>query len=109
MRKPAGGARLSFIRPMEPELVEQPPRGDEWSHDQIRRLPHPNGQGCRWHPALHQDRRRPLKYRPLAEETRALDAESFIIEGEVIIPNEAGLSTFRALRSAITRRPQDLI
>lgn len=50
-----------------------------------------------------------LKYRPLAEETSALDAESFIIEGEVIIPNEAGLSAFRALRSAITRRPQDLI
>ncbi len=33
MRKPAGGVRLSFIRPMEPELVEQPPKGDSWSHE----------------------------------------------------------------------------
>lgn len=33
MRKSAGSVRLSFIRPMEPELVEQPPMGEEWSHE----------------------------------------------------------------------------
>ncbi|WP_343221224.1 hypothetical protein [Mesorhizobium japonicum] len=48
------------------------------------------------------------KYRPLAEEAAAIEAESFIIEAEVIVTNEAGLSDFHALRSAITRRPQDL-
>ena len=45
---------------------------------------------------------------PLAEEAKSIEAESFIIEGETIVTNEAGLSDFHALRSAITRRPQDL-
>ncbi|WP_337147985.1 ATP-dependent DNA ligase [Mesorhizobium sp. Cs1299R1N3] len=44
--------------------------------------------------------------RPLAGEAKAIEAESFIIE--TIVSNEAGLSDFHALRSAITRRPQDL-
>ncbi|WP_301005919.1 ATP-dependent DNA ligase [Mesorhizobium sp.] len=48
------------------------------------------------------------KYRALEDESAALEAESFIIEGETIVTNEAGLSDFHALRSAITRRPQDL-
>ncbi|WP_342634124.1 ATP-dependent DNA ligase [Mesorhizobium tamadayense] len=48
------------------------------------------------------------KYRPLAAEAAALKAANFIIEGETIVTNEAGLSDFHALRWAITRRPQDL-
>ncbi|TIT80722.1 MAG: ATP-dependent DNA ligase [Mesorhizobium sp.] len=110
MRKPAGGARLSFIRPMEPELVEQPPRGDEWSHeikfDGYRTQMVKDADGIRLYTKTGVDWT--MKYRPLAEEASALDAESFIIEGEVIVTNEAGLSAFHALRSAITRRPQDL-
>ncbi|RUW83737.1 ATP-dependent DNA ligase [Mesorhizobium sp. M1E.F.Ca.ET.063.01.1.1] len=110
MCKPAGGARLSFIRPMEPELVEQPPRGDEWSHevkfDGYRTQMVKDASGIRLYTKTGIDWT--LKYRPLAEEASALDAESFIIEGEVIVTNEAGLSAFHALRSAITRRPQDL-
>lgn len=110
MRKPAGGVQLSFVRPMEPELVEQPPKGDGWSHEvkfdgyrtelirdvDVIRLYTKTGIG--W----------TAKYRPLAEEAAALDAESFIIEAETIGTNEAGLSDFHALRSAITRCPQDL-
>lgn len=46
------------------------------------------------------------KYRPLADEAKAIDAESVIIEGETIVTTEAGLSDFHALRSAITRRPK---
>ncbi|TGP18059.1 MULTISPECIES: RNA ligase family protein [unclassified Mesorhizobium] len=110
MRKPAGGARLSFIRPMEPELVEQPPRGDEWSHeikfDGYRTQMVKDADGIRLYTKTGVDWT--MKYRPLAEEASAFDAESFIIEGEVIVTNEAGLSAFHALRSAITRRPQDL-
>ncbi|TGR72788.1 ATP-dependent DNA ligase, partial [Mesorhizobium sp. M2D.F.Ca.ET.223.01.1.1] len=48
------------------------------------------------------------KYKPIANEAEGLRAESFIIEGEMIVLNEKGLSNFDALRSAITRRPQDL-
>ena len=32
MRRPAG-VWLSFIPPVEPELVDRPPTGDGWSHE----------------------------------------------------------------------------
>ncbi|TPM90664.1 ATP-dependent DNA ligase [Mesorhizobium sp. B2-1-3A] len=110
MRKPAGGVRLSFVRPMEPELVEQPPKGDGWSHevkfDGYRTQLIKDVDGIRLYTKTGIDWT--AKYRPLAEEAAALDAESFIIEAETIVTNEAGLSDFHALRSAITRYPQEL-
>lgn len=109
MRQP-GGVHLSFIRPMEPELVEQPPKGDEWSHevkfDGYRTQVLKDADGIRLYTKTGIDWT--MKYRPLAAEANAIQAESFIIEGETIVTNEAGLSDFHALRSAITRRPQDL-
>ncbi|RVB36472.1 ATP-dependent DNA ligase, partial [Mesorhizobium sp. M7A.F.Ca.CA.001.07.2.1] len=39
-----------------------------------------------------------------AGEVEAIAAESFIIDGETITVNEAGLSDFHALQSAVTRR-----
>ncbi|MDX8479072.1 ATP-dependent DNA ligase [Mesorhizobium sp. VK24D] len=110
MRKPVGGARLSFIRPMEPELVEQPPKGDGWSHevkfDGYRTQLIKDADGIRLYTKTGVDWT--TKYRPLAAEAKSIEAEGFIIEGETIVTNEAGLSDFHALRSAITRRPQDL-
>ncbi|AZO05606.1 ATP-dependent DNA ligase [Mesorhizobium sp. M2A.F.Ca.ET.043.02.1.1] len=110
MRKPAGGARLSFIRPMEPELVEQPPDGDGWSHeikfDGYRTQAIKDADGIRFFTKNGFDWT--AKYRPLAVEAAGIEAESFIFEGETIVTNEAGLSDFHALRSAITRRPLEL-
>ncbi|WP_214473402.1 ATP-dependent DNA ligase [Mesorhizobium sp. dw_380] len=110
MRKPAGGVRLSFIRPMEPELVEQPPKGGGWSHevkfDGYRTQLIKDVDGIRLYTKTGIDWT--AKYRLLAAEAKNLEAESFIIEAETIVTNEAGLSDFHALRSAITRRPQDL-
>ncbi|CDX57446.1 ATP dependent DNA ligase [Mesorhizobium plurifarium] len=110
MGKSAGGVRLSFIRPMGPELVEQPPKGDGWSHevkfDGYRTQLIKDVDGIRLYTKTGIDWT--AKYRPLAEEAASLDAESLIIEAETIVTNEAGLSDFHALRSAITRRPQDL-
>ncbi|PBC06439.1 RNA ligase family protein [Mesorhizobium sp. WSM3859] len=107
MRKPV---RLSFIRPMEPELVEQPPKGDDWSHevkfDGYRSQLVKDDEGIRIFTKAGIDWT--AKYKPLAEEAASLKAGSFIIEGEMIVLNEKGLSNFDALRSAITRRPQDL-
>ena len=48
------------------------------------------------------------KYRDLAKAASELEAESAIIDGEVIVTNEAGLSDCRALRKAITSRQHDL-
>ncbi|SFQ04349.1 ATP dependent DNA ligase domain-containing protein [Mesorhizobium sp. NFR06] len=110
MRKPAGPLRLSFIRPMEPELVEQPPKGGEWGHevkfDGYRTQVIKDADGIRFYTKNGFDWT--AKYKPLADEAKAIDAESFIIEGETIVTNEAGLSDFHALRSAITKRPRDL-
>lgn len=110
MRKPDSGVQLRFIRPMEPELVEQPPKGGEWSHevkfDGYRTQIIKDADGIRFYTKNGFDWTD--KYRPLAEEAKTISAESFIIEGETIVTNEAGLSDFHALRSAITRRPQDL-
>ncbi|TGU93175.1 ATP-dependent DNA ligase [Mesorhizobium sp. M00.F.Ca.ET.151.01.1.1] len=110
MAKRAGDARLSFIRPMEPELVEQPPKGDEWGHevkfDGYRTQVIKDADGIRFYTKNGFDWT--TKYRPLADEAEGIEAESFIIEGEIIVTNEDGLSDFHALRSAITRRPQDL-
>ncbi|RWA94451.1 RNA ligase family protein [Mesorhizobium sp.] len=102
--------RLTFIKPMEPELVEHPPAGDGWSHeikfDGYRTQVIKHVGGIRFFTKNSFDWT--AKYRPLAEEAEALEAERFIIEGEMIVTNEAGLSDFHALRSAITRRPQEL-
>ncbi|MBZ9851232.1 ATP-dependent DNA ligase [Mesorhizobium sp. CA14] len=110
MRKPAVRVRLSFIRPMEPELVEQPPKGGEWGHevkfDGYRTQVIKDADGIRFFTKNGFDWT--AKYRPLASEAGSIEAETFIIEGETIVTNEAGLSNFHALRSAITRRPQDL-
>ncbi|AZO25892.1 ATP-dependent DNA ligase [Mesorhizobium sp. M1E.F.Ca.ET.045.02.1.1] len=102
--------RLKFIKPMEPELVEQPPAGDGWSHevkfDGYRTQVLKDADGVRLYTKTGIDWT--AKYRPIGAEAAKLTAESFIIEGEMIVTDEAGLSDFHALRSAITRRPQDL-
>ncbi|CDX36899.1 hypothetical protein MPLA_1870017 [Mesorhizobium sp. ORS 3359] len=107
MRKPV---RLSFIRPMEPELVEQPPKADGWSHevkfDGYRSQIIKDDEGVRVFTKSGIDWT--AKYKSIAKEAETLEAESFITDGEMIVLNEKGLSDFHALRSAITRRPQAL-
>lgn len=102
--------RLKFIKPMEPERFDNPPAGAEWSHeikfDGYRTQVIKDADGIRLYTKSGIDWT--AKYRPLAAEAGKLNAESFIIEGETIVLNEKGLSDFHALRSAITRRPQDL-
>nr|WP_245451887.1 hypothetical protein [Mesorhizobium waimense] len=48
------------------------------------------------------------KYRDLAKAAALLEVESAIIDGEIIVLNDAGLSDFGELRKAITRRQHDL-
>ncbi|WP_027062645.1 RNA ligase family protein [Mesorhizobium loti] len=102
--------RLKFIPPMEPELVDTPPAGEEWIHeikfDGYRTQVIKDEAGIRLFTKNGFDWTG--KYKPLAEAAKAIRGKSFIIEGETIVTNEAGLSDFHALRSAITRRPQDL-
>lgn len=102
--------RLKFIEPLMPTLVERPPEGDAWIHEvkfdgyrsqiiiddaEVRIL---TRRGLDW----------TAKYRDLAETARGLNVRSAIIDGEIIVLNDAGVSDFGELRKAITGRQHDL-
>ena len=102
--------RLKFIPPQMPTLVAKPPEGDGWIHEV-------KFDGYRSQIVIDEAdvrifTRRGLdwtsKYRSLAEVALELEADNAIIDGEIIVTNEAGLSDFAALRKAITRRQDDL-
>ncbi|MER9590918.1 ATP-dependent DNA ligase [Mesorhizobium australicum] len=102
--------RLKFIEPLMPTLVEQPPEGDAWSHEV-------KFDGYRSQMIIDEDgtriyTRRGLdwtsKYRDIMAASAELGAESAIIDGEIVVLNDAGLSDFAGLRKAITRRQHDL-
>ncbi|MER8430060.1 ATP-dependent DNA ligase [Mesorhizobium caraganae] len=93
-----------------PTLVEKPPEGADWIHeikfDGYRSQIIIDDAGVRIHTRRGLDWS--SKYRDLVNAARELGVESAIIDGEIIVLNEAGLSDFAALRKAITSRQQDL-
>ncbi|WP_245446399.1 non-homologous end-joining DNA ligase [Mesorhizobium kowhaii] len=109
-KRVGAGGRLDFIEPLLPTLVEKPPEGGEWIHEV-------KFDGYRSQIVFDAGKVRIFtmnghdwtsKYRDLAAAAKALDAESAIIDGEIVVLNEAGLSDFAALRKAITQRQHDL-
>ncbi|WP_292172272.1 hypothetical protein [Mesorhizobium sp.] len=100
MRKRAGEVRLSFVEPLMPTLVEKPPKGDGWLHEV-------KFDGYRSQIVIDEVRiftRRGLdwtaKYGDLVETAKGLNAQSAIIDGEIIVLNDAGVSDFGELRKA---------
>ncbi|ANT53278.1 ATP-dependent DNA ligase [Mesorhizobium amorphae] len=93
-----------------PTLVDKPPEGDGWLHevkfDGYRSQIVRDAGGVRIFTRRGLDWR--SKYRDLAKAAGELEVESAIIDGEIIVTNEAGISDFAALRKAITRRQHDL-
>jgi len=93
-----------------PTLVEKPPEGDGWIHevkfDGYRSQMIIGDQGTRIFTRRGLDWT--TKYRDLAAAGAALGVESAIIDGEIIVLNDKGLSDFAELRKAITRRQHDL-
>lgn len=93
-----------------PTLVEKPPEGDGWIHevkfDGYRTQIVRDSDGVRIFTRRGLDWT--AKYRDLAKAAGELEVESAIIDGEIIVLNDAGLSDFAALRKAITRRQHDL-
>jgi ATP-dependent DNA ligase len=110
MRKRAGEGRLSFIPPLMPTLVDNPPEGDGWIHE--IKFDGYRSQIINDDAAVCIVPRRGLdwtaKYRDLTEAAKGLNVQNAIIDGEIIVLNDQGLSDFRALRKAITSRQQDL-
>ncbi|WP_287115551.1 ATP-dependent DNA ligase [Mesorhizobium sp.] len=110
MRKSSGDGRLQFIEPLMPTLVDKPPEGDAWIHevkfDGYRSQIIIDEAGVRVFTRNGMDWT--AKYPDLVETAKRLVVESTIIDGEIIVPSEAGLADFVALRKAITRRQYDL-
>ncbi|RWC29866.1 MAG: ATP-dependent DNA ligase [Mesorhizobium sp.] len=110
MRKGSGDGRLQFIEPLMPTLVDKPPEGDGWSHevkfDGYRSQIIIDAGGVRIFTRRGLDWT--AKYRDLAAAAKTLDVENAIIDGEIVVLNEAGLSDYAELRKAITRRQHDL-
>ncbi|WP_292647275.1 ATP-dependent DNA ligase, partial [Mesorhizobium sp.] len=96
--------------PLMPTLVERPPEGDAWIHeikfDGYRSQMVIDEEGTRIYTRNGLDWT--SKYRDLVREAAKFGAESAIIDGEIIVLNDAGLSDFSELRKAITRRQHDL-
>lgn len=95
---------------MMPTLVAKPPQGDGWTHEV-------KFDGYRSQIVIDAGRariftRRGLdwtsKYRDLGKAAKTLGVESAIVDGEIIVLNDKGLSDFAELRKAITRRQHDL-
>lgn len=101
---------LKFIEPLMPTLVEKPPEGEGWLHevkfDGYRSQMILGDEGTRIFTRRGLDWT--SKYRDLAAAGAALGVESAIIDGEIIVLNDNGLSDFGELRKAITRRQHDL-
>lgn len=90
--------------------MPKPPAGGDWSHevkfDGYRSRSSLTRRRTHLHPA-----RAGLNgqiYRALALAAASLGVESAVIDGEVIVLNEAGLSDFGALRKAIACPQHDL-
>jgi len=105
---------MSKLRSMPPLLltrVDDPLDGDGWLHeikydgyrtqlikdgDEVGAFTR-NGHG--W----------TVKYRTIAEAVAKLPCDRAIIDGEMVVQDERGISDFRALRSAMTSNPRGLI
>lgn len=102
--------RLKFVPPLMPTLVEKPPEGDGWIHevkfDGYRSQLIIDDDGTRIYTRNGHDWT--AKYRDLVKEAANLGAESAIVDGEIIVIDDVGLSDFGELRKAITRRQHDL-
>ncbi|RWF86554.1 MAG: ATP-dependent DNA ligase [Mesorhizobium sp.] len=102
--------RLKFVPPLMPTLVEKPPESGVWLHelkfDGYRSQMIIDECGTRIFPRRGLDWT--AKYRDLVAASKSLAVDSAIIDGEIIVLNDAGLSDFAALRKAITRRQRDL-
>jgi DNA ligase D-like protein (predicted ligase) len=111
MRSKAGGDRLRFIPFQLPTLVDEPPAGDGWLHE-IKY------DGYRTELVIERGEARAFtrrgfdwtaKYRPIVNTAAGLPAKTAILDGEVVVLNEAGLSDFGSLKSAMRWQSSRLI
>jgi bifunctional non-homologous end joining protein LigD len=111
MPRSASETRLGFIRPELPTLVSEPPTGEGWIHeikyDGYRTLIVMDGDRCRAFSRNGNDWSK--AYRRVVEACGRLACKSALIDGEMAIQDEHGLTDFNALRSAIYTAPHRIV
>ena len=102
---------LSFVPPMLPTLVDEPPEATGWTHeikyDGYRTQLLIEGGSCRAFTRNGHDWTE--KYHPITKAAAGLPCDSAILDGEIIVQDEQGRSDFHALRSAIHGTPERLV
>jgi hypothetical protein len=93
--------RLGFIEPQLPTLTDRPPGAGTGFTGQARWLPHYPRSGAQPSTGLY-----PLgldwsdRYPGILSAASSLDCRSAILDGEVVVQDERGVSDFEALRCA---------
>jgi bifunctional non-homologous end joining protein LigD len=102
---------LEFIKPQLATAVDHPPPRAGWihevKHDGYRTLLIIERRKARAYTRNGFDWTE--RYLGITKAAARLECRSAIIDGEVIVQNERGISDFDALKSAIRSRPQSLI
>jgi DNA ligase D-like protein (predicted ligase) len=102
---------LGFMKPEIPTLVPEPPSGEGWIHE----IKH---DGYRTLVIIDPGKVRALSrhgrdwtgpYRRVVEAAAKLTCHSAVLDGEIIVQDENGISDFDALRSAIHRAPHRIV
>ncbi len=100
-----------FVPPQLPTLSTEPPSGPEWLHEikhdgyrTIVAIDHGmarafTGNGYDW----------TAKYAPIVTVCAKLRCQSALLDGEMVVENDHGVSEFTALRSAIANDPSRLV
>src|SRR3954447_15065569 len=111
MSSSASETRLGFIRPELPTLVSEPPTGEGWIHeikyDGYRTLIALDGDRCR--AFIRNGNDWSSSYSRVIEVCGRLACKSAVIDGEMVVQDENGLTDFNALRSAIYKAPHRLV
>jgi bifunctional non-homologous end joining protein LigD len=104
-------APLGFIKPEIPTLVPEPPSGGGWiheiKHDGYRTLVVIDQANVRAFSRHGRDWTGP--YRRVVEAAAKLSCHAALIDGEIIVQDENGISDFDALRSAIHKAPHRIV
>lgn len=104
-RKKSPAALPPFIPPQLAFLKDHPPAGSNWIHeikyDGYRVLAAVAGDDARLYTRSGQDWTE--KFRPIAEAFAGLDIEA-LIDGEVVVFEKAGRTSFQALQEALSER-----
>lgn len=103
--------RSAFIPPCIPTLVDRPPDGDRWTHeikyDGYRTQIHLAGGHARAFTRNGHDWS--MKYAAVLAASRELITRDAILDGEMVVQDESGRSSFKKLASAIRWEGSSLV